>query len=66
MRELTMDEIALVAGGDGECAAEGGGDSGNTYGGVADTSEIGQDIIDAYEGLVAAASHIIERVAKAL
>lgn len=62
MRELTLDEIAQVAGAGGECSDAGG----NNYGGVSDTSKIGDDIIAAYEGLVAAASHIIERVANAL
>jgi len=61
MRELTVDEIAMVAGGGGECPDEGG----NSYGGVTDPGGIGDDIIAAYEGLVAAASHIIERVANA-
>jgi hypothetical protein len=61
-----MDEIALVAGGDGECASESDSESGNTYAGVSDVSKIGDDIIEAYEGVVAATSHIIERVANAL
>ena len=65
MRELTMDEIAQVAGG-GECSSGGGGESGNTYGGVSDTGSLGDELIEIYEGVVAAASHIIERVAKAL
>ena len=61
MRELTASELDFVSGGD-SCS----GDSGNTYGGVEDVSGIGQDIIDAYEGLVEATSYIIERVANAL
>ena len=66
MRELTMAEVVLVSGGDGDsCSAEDSG-SGNTYGGVSDTSQVGPDIINAYEGLVEAASYIIERVVKAL
>lgn len=67
MRELTLNEIAMVAGGDGECSS--GGDSGgegNNYGGVTDPSSLGEDLIAAYEGLVAATSHVIERVAQAL
>ncbi len=60
MRELTMQEIAYVAGGHGTCSAEG-----NTYIGIADTSTVGEDIINIYEGLVAATSYIIERVANA-
>lgn len=59
MRELTMQEIAYVAGG-GSCSAEG-----NTYIGIADTSTVGDELIEIYEGLVAAVSHIIERVANA-
>ena len=66
MRELTINELALVAGGDGECSDGGGDDGGNTYGGITDPSSLGEDIIAVYEGLVAAASHIIERVAEAL
>ena len=61
MRELTMQEIAYVAGGHGTCSA-----SGNNYGGVTDPSSLAQDLIDIYEGLVAATSYIIERVADAL
>ena len=63
MRELTIEEVGLVAGGTGECTAEQGS---NNYGGVTDTSVLGQELIDIYEGVVAATSHIIERVASAL
>ena len=63
MRELTMQEMGMVAGGTGECTAE---SSGNNYGGVTDTGSIGEDLINIYEGVVAATSHIIERVARAL
>ena len=63
MRELTIEEMRWVAGGTGECTAE---QTGNNYGGVTDTSVLGQELIDIYEGLVAATSHIIERVANAL
>jgi len=64
MRELTMSEIGLVAGAGDECSS--GDSGGNNYGGVTDTASIGGDLIKAYEGLVAATSHIIERVANAL
>lgn len=64
MRELTIGEMNLVSGAGGECAS--GGDGGNNYGGVSDPSSLGEDIIEIYEGLVAATSHIIERVANAL
>lgn len=68
MRNLTMAEIDFVTGGTGVCTPDnsGGGSSGNTYNGISDTSSIGKDIINAYEGLVEATSHIIERVANAL
>ncbi len=38
----------------------------NTYGGVSNTQSFGQDLINLYEGLVRATSHVIERVANAL
>lgn len=62
MRELTMKEMILVSGAADDCAASGG----NSYGGITDTQTIGDEIINIYEGLVAATSHIIERVADAL
>lgn len=58
MRELTTEEIAMVSGGGGDCG-------GNNYGGVTDAGSVGGDLIAIYEGLVAATSHIIERVAGA-
>lgn len=64
MRELTMSEIGLVAGGGDNCPS--GDSGGNDYGGITDTKSVGKEIIDIYEGLVAATSHIIERVAGAL
>ena len=60
MRDLTKDEIQMVAGGRGNCAS-----GGNNYGGVSDTGSLGADLIAIYEGLVAATSHVIERVARA-
>ncbi|NCF72280.1 MAG: hypothetical protein GWP67_02150 [Gammaproteobacteria bacterium] len=60
MRELTINEMHLVSGAVEQC------ESGNTYGGVSDTGSLGGDIINMYEGLVAATSYIIERVAGAL
>lgn len=62
MRELTMSEIAHVSGATDGCS-EGGG---NDLGGVTDSGALGDDLINIYEGLVAATSHIIERVANAL
>ena len=61
MRNLTKDEIQMVAGGGDECSSDGG----NSYAGVKDTTSLGKDMINIYEGLVAVTSHIIERVAKA-
>lgn len=63
MRELTMTEIGYVSGAGNACPS---GEVGNTIIGVADSSSLGQDLINIYEGLVAATSHIIERVANAL
>lgn len=62
MRTLTVTEMAAVAGGTGQCTAS---DGGNNYGGVSDTGSFGDDLIEIYEGLVQATSHIIERVADA-
>lgn len=63
MRELTMTEISRVSGGAGECTAQ---QSGNSYGGITETSTLGQDLIEIYEGMVEATSYVIERVASAL
>jgi bacteriocin-like protein len=63
MRELTTSELACVSGGTGVCTPE---NSGNDYGGITDTGSVGQELIEIYEGLVEATSHIIERVANAL
>lgn len=63
MRELSVQELPLVAGGgDMVCTP----DDGNNYGGVSDPGSFGQDLINLYEGLVSATSHVIERVANAL
>jgi len=64
VRELTMSEIGLVSGGGDGCPS--GDSGGNNYGGVTDTESVGTELINIYEGLVAATSHIIERVAGAL
>lgn len=64
MRELTTTELQFVAGGnEHQCTPA---NSGNTLGGVTDSKSLGDDLINIYEGLVKATSHIIERVAKAL
>ncbi len=62
MRELTTNEIAKVAGGVGVCRMP----EGNNIGGVSDSAGLGQDLINIYEGLVEATSHVIERVANAI
>lgn len=58
MRELTSNEILEVSGGV-VCTPE------NTLVGVSNFTSIGNDLINFYEGLVAATSHVIERVANA-
>lgn len=60
MRELTLCEISRVSGAGDECSG-----GGNDYGGVTEPSSVGDDLIAIYEGLVAATSHVIERVANA-
>ena len=60
MRELTSSEIRKVSGAGDECQ------QGNNIGGVTDFPSLGTDLINFYEGLVAATSHMIERVVKAL
>ncbi len=60
MRELTSNEMLLVSGAGDECPP------GNDIGGITDFPSLGEDLINLYEGLVAATSHIIERVANAL
>ena len=59
MRVLTANEVRQVTGA-GSCS------NGNDIGGITDFPGLGQDLINIYEGLVAATSHIIERVANAL
>lgn len=68
MRELTMSEIACVAGGTGVCTPDntGGADQPNDYLGGSSANSTGEVLIAVYEGLVAATSHVIERVANAL
>lgn len=61
MRELTLQEIHWVAGAGDDCPAQG-----NDIGGITDSESIGDDLVNIYEGVVAAVSHVIERVANAL
>ena len=59
MRELTAEELENVAGGVGECTPA------NSYYGISETTSFGSDIVNIYEGLVFATSHVIERVLNA-
>lgn len=67
MRELTATEMTFVsgAGEEGDCP-EDSGESGNNIGGVSDSEKFGDDLVNIYEGLVQATSHIIERIATAI
>lgn len=58
MRVLTVSEVSRVSGAGDDC--------GITLGGDTDFSNMGQQLISIYEGLVAATSYIIERVAESL
>lgn len=66
MRLLTGEEMGFVSGAGEQCSSGGGEASGNNIGGITDSGNIGQDMVNIYEGLVDAMSHIIERVANAL
>ena len=61
MRELTLNEMNFVSG-----AGDGCSSGGNTINGISDSASLGEDLINIYEGAVAAFSYIIERVANAL
>ena len=63
MRVLNQQELAFVCGAEGVCTPE---DSGNQYSGIADTTTVGDELVNLYEAAVFAVSHIIERVADAL
>lgn len=60
MRELKLEELSSVAGAGDSC------NEGNSYGGINNTNTITDELIAIYESLVAATSHVIERVATAL
>ncbi len=60
MRELNTAELECVSGGMMQCTPE---EMGNAWGGITDTTSIGQDIINIYECLIEATSYMIERVA---
>lgn len=59
MRELTETELDIVSGGVdvGVCTPA------NSIGGVSNFGGLGADLVNFYEGLVFATSHVIERVA---
>lgn len=63
MRLLNETELGFVCGAEGQCTPQ---NSGDQLPGVGSTSKFGENVIRAYEGAVAAMSHIIERVADAL
>ncbi len=62
MRELNSSELSFVSGAGDGCSSG----SGNDIGGVTDAEGLGRDLINIYEGVVQAVSHVIERVANAL
>lgn len=67
MHELTLSEIRCVTGGTGVCTPDDtGGNEPNDYLGGERPGGVGDALINVYEGLVAATSHVIERVANAL
>lgn len=65
MRELNPTELNFVSGAGDDCSGTSGG-SGNNIGGVTDSGSLGEDLINIYEGVVQAVSHVIERVADAI
>ena len=61
MRELKSSELSFVSGAGDGCS----GGSGNDIGGVRNSGSFGRDLVNIYEGVVQAVSHVIERVSKA-
>ncbi len=61
MRELNSSELSFVSGAGDGCS----GGSGNDIGGVTNSGSFGDDLVNIYEGVVQAVSHVIERVAAA-
>jgi len=61
MRELTSTEWCLVAGGHETVCTP--ASALNDYNGIRNSTSVGPELINIYEGMVSAASHIIERVA---
>lgn len=62
MRELNATELSFVSGAGDDCP-EG---SGNDLAGVTNSEGFGDDLVNIYEGVVQAVSHVIERVANAI
>ena len=59
MRVLSTDECRQVAGGHDVCTPA---DAMNDFYGIQNTTTFGQDLVNIYEGLVFATSHVIERI----
>ena len=59
MRILNHEECRQVAGGTGVCTPE---DAMNDLYGIQNPGSLGRDLVNIYEGLVFATSHVIERV----
>lgn len=58
MRQLTINELNLVSGAGDECPT-----GGNNLGGITEPDSLGDELISIYEGVIEAASYVIERVA---
>jgi len=61
MRTLKDEECALVSGGHDQVCTP--ADAMNDFYGIQNTNSLGQDLVNIYEGLVFATSHVIERMA---
>jgi len=65
MRNLEIEELNLVSGGAGDTTCT-PSDPVNDYMGIQNTQTVGDELVDLYEGVVQAVSHVIERVADAI
>jgi hypothetical protein len=63
MRLLNEQELGFIRGAEGQCTPQNTGDQ---VPGVGSASNFGDNAIKIYEGAIAVASHVIERVAEAL
>jgi len=69
MRDLTMNEIGFISGGNGDSGAvstEQCKPDGNGSSALGDQSSLAQDITNAYEGAIEATVYVMERVADAV